>query len=332
MNALISSYDAILSDLDGVVYAGPDPIDGAVESLNKASETGVAVAYVTNNASRSVQTVADHLSSLGLSVDADHVVSAAQSAARLAADQLGAGAPVAICGSQALAECAREVGLRVVGFDESPRAVLQGFDPGLGWQDLAEASYTLANPSIRWIVSNTDLTIPKERGIAPGNGTLVNAVAAATGRAPEIAGKPGAAIFRTIMARLGVSDPVVVGDRLDTDILGANNAQLPSIAVMTGVQTWADIVNARTDERPTYVVGNLRELFDPYDQPRLDEVDGQVTAVIPDLVTATVQEDRVRIDAHESATETLIGRTAAAAWWAAHPETEEATSARMIRG
>lgn len=331
MNALISSYDAILSDLDGVVYAGPHPIDGAVEALNKASENGVEVAYVTNNASRSVQTVAEHLCSLGLSVDAEHVVSAAQSAARLAVDELGSGASVAICGSQALAECARQVGLRVVGFDESPQAVLQGFEPSLGWEDLAEASYTLADSEIRWIVSNTDLTIPKERGIAPGNGTLVNAVAVATGRTPLIAGKPGAAIFRTISARLGVSKPVVVGDRLDTDILGANNANLPGVAVMTGVQTWSDIINARTDERPTYVIGNLRELFEPYAQPSVDEENGQVTASIPDQVTATVDGDSVRVEAQESATETLIGRAAAAAWWAAHPDIEEATSARTVR-
>ena len=86
MSHLLASFDAILSDLDGVVYAGPDPIPGAVPALNRAQREGVAVAYVTNNASRSVGTVAEHLNALGLHTDAEHVVSSAQAAARLAAD------------------------------------------------------------------------------------------------------------------------------------------------------------------------------------------------------------------------------------------------------
>lgn len=331
MPSLISAFDAILSDLDGVVYAGPHPIDGAVDSLNTASEQGLEVAYVTNNASRSVETVAEHLRSLGLSVDADHVISAAQSAASLAVGELGEGTPVAICGSSALADCAREVGLEVVGFGDQPRAVLQGIEPTLGWQDLAEASYLLANRDVLWIVSNTDMTIPKERGIAPGNGTLVHAVAAATGRTPRVAGKPGSTIFSTITDRLGVSSPVVIGDRLDTDILGAQQAGLPSIAVMTGVQTGDDIVNARVAERPTYVVGTLRELFDEYDEPHVDYSGDAIVARLGDQVSATVQNDSVNVVAHDSVPEVKIVRTAAAAWWAARPEAETATSARVIR-
>lgn len=329
MSALISRYDAILSDLDGVVYAGPDPIDGAVESLNRAVSDGAAVAYVTNNASRSVEAVAEHLNSLGLSTDGEHVVSAAQSAAQLALDHVSEGARVGICGSEALADCARDVGLTVVGLDESPQAVLQGFDPGLGWQDLANASYALADPDVVWVVSNTDMTIPKERGIAPGNGTLVRAVSVATRREPLIAGKPGATIFQTIIDRLGVDSPVVVGDRLDTDIYGAHQAGVPSIAVMTGVQSMEDVLNARSPERPTFVLGNLRDIFDEYRAPTVQESCGEAVAEIPDVARATADASTVRVESTEGAEELLVWRTAFSAWWAAHPDADVATDAEV---
>jgi glycerol 3-phosphatase-2 len=328
MSALLTSFDAILSDLDGVVYAGPDPIDGAVESLNRAQREGTAVAYVTNNASRSVDAVAEHLNELGLSTDGEHVVSSAQSAAWLAAERLGAGAPVHVCGSPALARCAEDAGLRVARQDERPRAVLQGFSPELGWQDLADASYLLADPEVLWIASNTDMTIPKERGIAPGNGTLVAAVAAATRRDPLVAGKPGAAIFHAITERLGAGRPVVLGDRLDTDILGAHEAGLPSIAVLTGVQTPQDLLNARAAERPTYVIENLRQLFRDYVSPEVESRgEGSAEARLAGRARAVAEGQSVTIDAGHGSIEGW--RAGMSAWWAAHPEAETATEAEI---
>lgn len=328
---LLASFDAILSDLDGVVYAGPDPIDGAVESLNRAQREGLKVAYVTNNASRSVQTVADHLNDLGLRTDAHHVVSSAQAAAQLARERLGEGAPVQICGAQALADCAREEGLSVVGPRQGARAVLQGFNPEITWHDLAEAAYALADPEVEWIASNTDLTIPKERGIAPGNGTLVAAVATASRREPRVAGKPHAPIFEAIIQRLGVSRPVVIGDRLDTDILGAQAAGLPSIAVMTGVQTLEEILNARTAERPSMVIGTLRELFEDYAQPTV-ELTGEgdqakARAEIPGVAVA--HADRQTVTVEGSPEDLCAWRAACAAWWAAHPDAPQSTTAEI---
>ena len=323
---LLDSCDAILSDLDGVVYRGPDPIDGAVESLNRAETEGVEVAYVTNNASRSVETVAAHLQRLGLRTDSEHVVSSAQAAAQLAVQRLGAGASVQICGSAALADCARAEGLNVVAPGKGARAVLQGFNPQLSWGDLAEAAYALADPEVLWIASNTDLTIPQDRGIAPGNGTLVGAVATATGRDPLVAGKPNAPIFTTIIERLGVSAPVVLGDRLDTDILGASCAGLPSIAVMTGVQT--EVLNAPTDQRPAYVLSTLQELFEDYEVPQVTEqAEGAFVARLGEAVEARAEGESITVCAPR---ESRLGwRAAMAAWWAAHPQEEQATHARI---
>ena len=175
---LLSGYDALLSDLDGVVYAGPFAIPGAPEALNRAEDSGTPVVFVTNNASRSVDSVAEHLRELGVKTRADRVVSSAQASAALLAQQLPAGANVLVTGTDALANCVREAGLTPVRSQhENPVAVVQGFNPRLIWEDLAEASYTLVDEQVLWVATNTDKTIPKERGQAPGNGTLVAAVA-----------------------------------------------------------------------------------------------------------------------------------------------------------
>lgn len=178
---LLDRYDAVLSDLDGVVYAGPHAIPGAPEVLRRISEDGVPVVFVTNNASRSVATVAEHLTDLGVPTGPDGVVSAAQAGAELLAQRVPAGTAVLVTGSQALADVVAEAGLVPVrAQSDEPRAVIQGFDPGLGWAELAEAAYTLADPDVLWVATNTDRTIPQARGLAPGNGTLVAAVAATT--------------------------------------------------------------------------------------------------------------------------------------------------------
>ena len=264
--ALLAHYDALLSDLDGVVYAGPFAIEGAPEALNRAEEElNVPVIFVTNNASRSVESVAEHLRNLGVHTRAERIVSSAQAGAKLLAQQIPAGSKVLITGTEALADCVRDAGLEPVRTEaEGPIALIQGFDPKMGWEDLAEASYTLANPEVLWVATNTDQTIPKERGQAPGNGTLVAAVAIASRRTPLVAGKPEAPIFHTAAQALNSERPVIVGDRLDTDILGANNAQMDGALVLTGVQTYRDVIEAVPEQRPTYVLRTLDDFFAPY--------------------------------------------------------------------
>lgn len=320
---LIDRFDAVLSDLDGVVYAGPHAIPGAPEVLVRVSEEGRSVVFVTNNASRSVDSVAAHLTELGIPTGPDGVVSSAQAGAELLAQRLPAGSKVLITGSQALADLVEQAGLVPVRVQsEEPLAVIQGFDPGLGWVDLAEAAYTLADPDILWVATNTDLTIPQARGLAPGNGSLVAAVRAAAGRPPVVAGKPEAPIFRTAAHRVGSRRPVVLGDRLDTDIRGGNAAGFATVAVLTGVDTLPTILAACTAERPHHVVGTLDELFEPY----------------PDVVVSTTERGhrascrsadaetdgtRLRVNGHREDLDAW--RAGCAAWWAAHPDTDGPT-------
>jgi glycerol-1-phosphatase len=156
--------------------------------------------------------------------------------------------------------------------DDGPAAVVQGFAPEVGWRELAEASFALnahggpdaAAPGIPWIATNMDWTIPVARGIAPGNGTLVSAVHTAVGRFPVVAGKPETPIFEEAKRRFGAERPLVVGDRLDTDILGANRAGMASAMVLTGIDRAKQVLAADAASRPDFILGDLRGLHEPY--------------------------------------------------------------------
>ncbi|WP_369047103.1 HAD-IIA family hydrolase [Sinomonas sp. P10A9] len=316
MADLIEAFDAVLSDLDGVVYAGPHAIPGAVEALRGFAPRGIRLGYVTNNASRTPAEVAAHLRELGAPAGDDDVVSSAQAGAELLAKKVPAGTRVLVTGSAALA---REIELRgltpVRSADEAPEAVIQGFSPDLGWRDLAEAAYAVAAGAL-WIATNADMSIPQARGIAPGNGTLVAAVQAATGRTPLVAGKPQAPLFLAAAERLGASRPIVVGDRLDTDILGGNRAGFATAAVLTGVDTRESILAARTAERPTFILSALDDFFRPY--PDAEAHDG---AWRVGSSSARAVDGRVEITGDPDDLDTW--RAACAAWWNAHPETDK---------
>lgn len=256
---LATTYDTALVDLDGVVYVGPHAVPGAAAAVVGARAAGMAVAYVTNNANRTPAAVAAHLVELGIeAVDTD-VVTSAQAAARLLAAHLPTGAPVLVVGGEGLVAALHERGLRAVrSAADQPLAVAQGYSPDVGWKDLAEGSYVVAT-GVPWVASNTDLTIPTARGIAPGNGALVAAIAVATGRDPEVAGKPELPLHAEAMRRTGARRPLVVGDRLDTDIEGANRAGVASLLVLTGVTTPAQLVAAPPELRPTYLAADIEQ-------------------------------------------------------------------------
>lgn len=314
---LISAFDALLADLDGVVYAGPNAIPGAVDSLRRLAGLGIGLGYITNNASRAPAQVAQHLRELGAPAEDHQVISSPQAAGELLASRLPAGARVLITGGDALAHEIELAGLVPVrGAAENPVAVVQGFHPDICWRDLAEASYVVAGGAL-WVATNTDLSIPQERGIAPGNGSLVAAVTAATGQRPLVAGKPEAPLFHAAAKRLAADRPLVVGDRLDTDILGGNNAGFATAAVLTGVATRESILAARTLERPGFLIRDLTDLHRPYPAV-LDEAGrfrcGGASAGV-DGQTVRVSGDPADLDAW---------RAACAAWWAANPETPSA--------
>ncbi|MFF8386863.1 HAD-IIA family hydrolase [Streptomyces kanasensis] len=260
--ALHAAYDTALLDLDGVVYAGGEAIPYAVEALGAARDAGMRLAYVTNNALRTPDAVAAHLTELGVPAEPGDVVTSAQAVARLMAGQLPPGARVLAIGGEGLRVALCERGLEPVeSADDDPAAVVQGYGgPDLPWGRFAEASYAVAR-GVPWFASNTDLTIPGARGIAPGNGAAVEVVRIATGAEPQVAGKPLPPMHRETILRTGARRPLVVGDRLDTDIEGASNGGVDSLLVLTGVTDPARLLAAVPEHRPTYVDADLRGLL-----------------------------------------------------------------------
>ncbi|WP_221359460.1 HAD hydrolase-like protein [Streptomyces beigongshangae] len=259
---LNEAYDTALLDLDGVVYAGGQAIAHAVESLGTAHTGGMRLAYVTNNALRTPDSVAEHLTELGIPTQAQEVITSAQAVARLISEQLPQGARVLVIGGEGLRVALRERGLEPVeSADDEPAAVVQGFGgPDLPWGRFAEACYAISR-GVPWFASNTDLTIPGARGIAPGNGAAVEVVRIATGAEPQVAGKPLPPMHRETILRTGAERPLVVGDRLDTDIEGAFNGEVDSLLVLTGVTDGAQLLAAPPQHRPTYVDADLRGLL-----------------------------------------------------------------------
>lgn len=256
----IDGVDCLYLDLDGVVYKGPDAIPHAVESIRSA---GVRSVYLTNNASRTDVEVAEHLSSFGLEVGPADVVTSPQAAMRLLAAHLEPGDPVLVVGGAGIVVEVEARGWQVVRTAaERPKAVVQGFHPSVGWQELAEASFAL-HTGIPWVATNGDWTIPVAGGIAPGNGTLVSAVHTAVGRLAEFAGKPERHMYDVATERYGATAPMMVGDRLDTDILGARRAGIPSTMVLTGVDRGAHLIGADESMRPDHIIEDLRSLAAP---------------------------------------------------------------------
>lgn len=261
---LAANYDVALLDLDGVVYVGPAAVAGAREHLLEARSLGMRLAYVTNNASRTPDVVAAHLRDLGMPAEDTDVVTSAQAAARVMVDLVDPGSRVLVVGGTGLRAAMEERGfVPVATADEDPQAVAQGFSPDLSWGLLAEGAYALES-GVPWVASNTDLTIPTPRGRAPGNGTFVEVLRLATGLEPVVAGKPETPMHAEAVARTSSSRPLVVGDRLDTDIEGANRAQVASLLVFTGVTDEADVVLATEELRPAFIADDLGGLHHPH--------------------------------------------------------------------
>ncbi|MFE3546762.1 HAD-IIA family hydrolase [Nocardia sp. NPDC059177] len=261
MNRLRDRYDALLLDLDGTLYRGPEVIDGAPVALVPDGGSAQRLIYVTNNASRGPGLVADHLVELGYPATTDDVVTSAQAAAGMLAQRLEPGAQVLVVGTDDLAAEVKAVGLVPVRHfgDTPPAAVVQGHSPATAWPDLAEAAYALRAGAL-WIAANADRTLPNERGLAPGNGAMVAALRAATDLEPLVAGKPFAPLMADALARADATAPLVVGDRLDTDIEGAHGLGLDSLLVLTGVSTLDEVRTAPPARIPTYIATSLDAL------------------------------------------------------------------------
>ena len=268
---LCRQHDVAMLDLDGVVYVGRDAVAGVPEALRKARDQGLRLAFVTNNAARPPQAVAEHLTELGIEAEAGEVITSAQAAARYLADHLPDGARVLVVGTTGLVEALRERGLEPVHeagdrSGDGVAAVVQGYSPDLNWQLLAEGAVAIRSGAL-WVATNLDVTVPSPRGPLPGNGAMVGALRLATKVEPVATGKPDPTMHRETLLRTEAEHPLVVGDRLDTDIEGANAVGCPSLLVFSGVATVPELLDAPPNQRPTYLGADLSAILVEHPAP-----------------------------------------------------------------
>jgi HAD superfamily hydrolase (TIGR01450 family) len=259
-DSLATSYDLVMFDLDGVVYIDGHAVEHAAQSIADVRSAGPHIAFITNNASRTPEQVADHLRELGVEAEPGDVVTSSQAAARLLLEAHGDGARIAVLGAEGLFGALQEAGLKPVDVgDERAVAIVSGYGPEVRWRVIMQAAVEIRN-GLPWTATNTDLTLPTGTGLAPGHGLLVRMISEFAEVTPVVAGKPQRPLLDETLRRVGGTHPLMVGDRLDTDIAGAHNAGTDSLLVMTGVSSLPDLVAASPEERPTWIGHDLTAL------------------------------------------------------------------------
>ncbi len=295
---IVEAHDLVMFDLDGVVYVGGEAIAGVAERIERLRETGRHIAFVTNNASRTPAQVADKLVGVGVRASGTDVVTSAQAAARVLVDEHGTGAKVLVLGGEGLLVALVEAGLEPVDEPKGAVAVVSGYGPDVRWRDIMRVS-TLVRDGLPYVASNADLTIPTAYGLAPGHGVLVRTITGFAGVPATVAGKPEKPLMEETVRRVGGDQPIMVGDRLDTDIEGAHAIGVPSLLVLTGV-TWLEELAAATPElRPTYISPTLEGLFEPHPVPTPAEpgvqLGGWTAAVVDGRLDRRRRRERRRL-------------------------------------
>ncbi len=266
---IVDAHDLVMFDLDGVVYVGTDVIEGVAEKVDRIRARGLHVAFVTNNAARTPDQVSEKLIGMGVHAEPTDVVTSAQAAARVLVDAHGEGARILMLGGDGLRAALLEAGLEPVEDPDGAVAVASGYGPDVRWRDIMRVA-SLVRDGLPYVASNADMTIPTAYGLAPGHGVLVQTITGFAGVEATVAGKPEKPLMEETVLRVGGDRPIMVGDRLDTDIEGAHAIGAPSLLVLTGV-TWLDELAAASPElRPTYISPDLGGLFEPHPAPAVD--------------------------------------------------------------
>ena len=284
--ALAEEYDCALLDLDGTAWSGDETIEHAAASVIEAREAGMASAFVTNNAMRTPQQVADKLNSMDFAASPDMVMTSAMDIAAIMAEDLEAGSKVFVIGGAGLRLALEERGFVLVdSADDEPVAVVQGLDKKVDWALLSEGAFAIERGAA-FYASNLDATLPIERGQALGNGSLVRAIQHATRKRPIAGGKPEPGIYRRASELVGAQNPIAVGDRLETDIMGAVAAGVPALHVLTGVHQARDVIRAPRGQRPSYLAIDMRGLLEAHPAPKHHR-DGTWTCGVSQVAKAT---------------------------------------------
>jgi 4-nitrophenyl phosphatase len=257
MAAGLERFQGFILDLDGVLWEGETPLPGMAAFLAFLRSHGKAILLATNNASLTPEQYVRKAARMGAEVFPQEVLTSALATADHLRKNVPAGSHVYVLGEDGLVRALSEAGFTIAAEDElGVPVVVVGMDRQLSWKKLANATINIRGGA-RFIGTNPDSTFPTERGIAHGNGAILAALATATGIQPFIVGKPHAPLFAMALERIGLPKDAVatVGDRLETDILGAQQAGLASILLLTGVTSRTDL--EKSGVKPNWVFENL---------------------------------------------------------------------------
>ncbi len=250
-------------DLDGVVYRGEQPLPGVADTIQTLRHLGHQVYFFTNNSSKSRPFYRDKLQRMGIETDLDHMMTSGYAAALYLAERGAQGASVYAIGEFGLKGELEAIGMRLVDSDDVDYVVV-GIDHKFNYDMLVTAQNAIFRGA-KFIAANPDTSFPLEHGrVIAGNGALVAAIKTASGVEPVMIGKPETAAMHEILrlAHATPEDTVVIGDRLDTDILAGNRIGATTVLVLTGISTTKDVETAPPEMQPKIVIGELRELLD----------------------------------------------------------------------
>jgi glycerol 3-phosphatase-2 len=252
-------HDALFVDLDGVVYKGDDRLAHASEVLEEARRLGLSLLFLTNNSSKTPQQVVDKLSPMGVHAIPDEILTSGQATAAMLLRDGWAGRTAFVIGEQGVRDALADAGIRLLdGQPERADLVVVGWDRQADYTKLRIAS-VLVERGASLVATNADASYPAPDGLWPGAGALLAAVTTTTGAVAEVVGKPHRPLFEAAERKTGATHPLVVGDRLDTDITGARRMGWDSLLVLTGAAGPRDLLLA--GELPTYVGKDLRALL-----------------------------------------------------------------------
>lgn len=254
----MQAYKAYCFDLDGTIYRGKVGIDSAVQFVHKLQQEGIEPYYLTNNSSKTRETLQQALKDIGIAAPLQHIYSSSLATAKYVAS-LSVDKKVNVIGEQGIRTALLEEGLNIT--DEQSSILVMGIDRQITYEKLLKASSYVQNGA-QLIGTNQDIKLPYENGFAPGNGTFVQLIASVAGVTPTFIGKPSPVMLQIIADEHGYEkhEMVMIGDNYDTDILCGINFGCHTIHVNTGVTPIA-IVKQKA-KIPTYCVENLLELFE----------------------------------------------------------------------
>lgn len=261
--SVISRYEGLLLDMDGVIYLDRQPIPDALRFVSEARDMGKRVLFLTNNSRYTVGEYAARLNSMGLDCEPDCVFTSAVATADFIAENLDPrGRTAYVIGGPGLREEMERIGLALVEGEEAKGAelVVVGWDVELNYEKLKVACLAISRGA-EFIGSNPDASFPSPEGIWPGAGAIIACLETATGRKATVVGKPNIYMMQLALARLGTTPDrtLMIGDRLETDVLGGWRAGMDTCLVLTGVTSREDLEGF--EPRPDYVVQSLLELL-----------------------------------------------------------------------